>query len=182
MFGVGNPNAQICFFGEAPGADEDRLGEPFVGRGGQLLNKMIVACGLKREDVYIMNVLKCRPPENRNPLPDEVTNCRGYFERQLEIIRPEDHLLLGSVASKSLLSTETGHRQAARQVSRLSRHSGRVHVSSGVSAAQSAGEGGCLGRSEDDDAATGGGAVRQKAIRRDRHREVAQRLLFARHQ
>src|SRR5262245_25690448 len=84
VFGVGNPNARICFFGEAPGADEDRLGEPFVGRAGQLLDKMIVACKMKREDVYILNVLKCRPPGNRNPLPDEVSNCRGFFERQLE--------------------------------------------------------------------------------------------------
>ncbi len=108
VFGVGNPNAKICFFGEAPGADEDRLGEPFVGRGGQLLNKMLVACKLKREDVYILNVLKCRPPENRNPLPDEVANCRGYFERQLEIIHPEIICCLGSVASKALLNTEQG--------------------------------------------------------------------------
>jgi DNA polymerase len=106
VFGVGNNTARICFFGEAPGADEDRLGEPFVGRGGQLLNKMITACGLKREDVYILNVLKCRPPDNRNPLPDEVANCRGYFERQFDIIRPEIICCLGAVASQSLLVTE----------------------------------------------------------------------------
>ena len=159
VFGVGNPNAKICFFGEAPGADEDRLGEPFVGRGGQLLNKMLAACGLKREDVYIMNVLKCRPPENRNPLPDEVANCRGYFERQLEIIHPEIICCLGSVASKTLLNTETGHREVARKDARLPRHSGRVHVSSGVFVAQSTGEGGCLGRFEAADAATRSGAV-----------------------
>ena len=107
VFGVGNPNARICFFGEAPGADEDRQGEPFVGRAGQLLTKMIQACGLKREDVYILNVLKCRPPGNRNPLPDEVMNCRGYFERQLAIVRPEIICCLGAVAAKSLLCTET---------------------------------------------------------------------------
>lgn len=106
VFGVGNPEARICFFGEAPGADEDRQGEPFVGRAGQLLNKMITACGLKREEVYILNVLKCRPPENRNPLPNEVTNCRGYFERQLDIIRPEIICCLGAVAAQSLLQTE----------------------------------------------------------------------------
>ncbi len=106
VFGVGNPNARICFFGEAPGADEDRQGEPFVGRAGQLLTKMIQACGLKREDVYILNVLKCRPPGNRNPLPDEVMNCRGYFERQLAIVRPEVICCLGAVAAKSLLCTE----------------------------------------------------------------------------
>jgi DNA polymerase len=108
VFGVGNNTPRICFFGEAPGADEDRLGEPFVGRGGQLLNKMIVACGLKREEVYIFNVLKCRPPDNRNPLPDEVAHCRGYFERQFEILRPEIICCLGAVASQALLSTDRG--------------------------------------------------------------------------
>ncbi len=106
VFGVGNPSAKICFFGEAPGADEDRLGEPFVGRAGQLLTKMIQACGLKREEIYILNVLKCRPPENRNPLPDEVTNCRGYYERQFDIIRPEMICCLGAVASQALLQTD----------------------------------------------------------------------------
>lgn len=106
-FGVGNPSARICFFGEAPGADEDRQGIPFVGRAGQLLTKMIEACKIKRDDVYILNVLKCRPPENRNPLPDEVVNCRGYFERQLEIIHPEMICCLGAVAAKTLLNTET---------------------------------------------------------------------------
>jgi DNA polymerase len=106
VFGVGNPNARVCFFGEAPGADEDRLGEPFVGRAGQLLDKMIVACRMKREDVYILNVLKCRPPGNRNPLPDEVTSCRGFFERQLSIIRPEIICCLGAVAAQSLLITD----------------------------------------------------------------------------
>jgi len=106
VFGVGSPNARICFFGEAPGADEDRLGEPFVGRAGQLLDKMIVACKMKREDVYILNVLKCRPPGNRNPLPDEVENCRAFFERQLEVIRPEIICCLGAVAAQSLLNTD----------------------------------------------------------------------------
>ncbi len=83
VFGVGNPNARLCFLGEAPGADEDRLGEPFVGRGGQLLTKIIEACKLKREDVYILNMIKCRPPGNRNPLPTELANCRGYLDRLL---------------------------------------------------------------------------------------------------
>ena len=106
VFGVGSPNARIVFFGEAPGADEDRLGEPFVGRAGQLLDKMIVACKMKREDVYILNVLKCRPPGNRNPLPDEVENCRAFFERQLEVIRPEIICCLGAVAAQSLLNTD----------------------------------------------------------------------------
>jgi uracil-DNA glycosylase family 4 len=105
VFGVGNPNARLCFLGEAPGADEDRLGEPFVGRGGQLLNKIIEACRLKREDVYILNMLKCRPPGNRNPLPTELSNCRGYLERQLDLIRPEFICCWGAVAAQNLLGT-----------------------------------------------------------------------------
>ena len=106
VFGVGNPQARLCFVGEAPGADEDRLGEPFVGRAGQLLTKIIEACTLKREDVYILNVLKCRPPDNRPPLPDEVANCRGYLDRQLELIQPEYICCLGSTAAKTLLETD----------------------------------------------------------------------------
>jgi DNA polymerase len=105
VFGVGNPNARLCFLGEAPGADEDRLGEPFVGRGGQLLNKIIEACRIKREDVYILNMIKCRPPGNRNPLPTELDNCRSYLERQLDLIRPELICCLGAVASQNLLGT-----------------------------------------------------------------------------
>jgi DNA polymerase len=105
VFGVGNPNARLCFLGEAPGADEDRLGEPFVGRGGQLLNKIIEACRIKREDVYILNMLKCRPPGNRNPLPTELSNCRGFLERQLDLIRPEFICCWGAVAAQNLLGT-----------------------------------------------------------------------------
>lgn len=105
VFGVGNPQAQLCFMGEAPGADEDRLGEPFVGRAGQLLNKILAACNLRREDVYILNMIKCRPPGNRNPLPQELSNCRRYLERQLELIRPEFICCLGAVAAQSLLET-----------------------------------------------------------------------------
>jgi len=107
VFGVGNPQARLCFMGEAPGADEDRLGEPFVGRGGQLLTKIIEACQLKREEVYILNMLKCRPPGNRNPLPHELANCRGYLERQLELIQPEFICCLGAVAAQNLLGTTT---------------------------------------------------------------------------
>jgi DNA polymerase len=106
VFGVGTIQPRLCFFGEAPGADEDAQGEPFVGRAGQLLTNIIQACRMKREDVYILNVLKCRPPNNRNPEPPEVANCRGYFERQLEILRPEFICCLGSVAAKALLQTE----------------------------------------------------------------------------
>jgi uracil-DNA glycosylase len=105
VFGTGNPKARLCFFGEAPGADEDRQGEPFVGAAGQLLNKILEACTLKREDVYILNVLKCRPPQNRTPLPEETANCRVFFERQLEIIQPEFICCLGAVASQALLRT-----------------------------------------------------------------------------
>jgi len=108
VFGVGDPQARLCFMGEAPGGDEDRLGEPFVGRGGQLLTKIIEACGMKREDVYILNMLKCRPPGNRNPLPHELANCRGYLERQLELIQPEFICCLGAVAAQNLLGTSTG--------------------------------------------------------------------------
>jgi DNA polymerase len=105
VFGVGNPHARLCFVGEAPGADEDRLGEPFVGRAGQLLTKIIEACRMRREDVYILNMIKCRPPGNRTPLPDEVSNCRGYLERQLALIRPEFLCCLGAVAAQNLLGT-----------------------------------------------------------------------------
>jgi len=105
VFGVGNPQPRVAFFGEAPGADEDRLGEPFVGRAGQLLTNIIEACGWQRSDVYILNVLKCRPPENRTPLPNEVDHCRPFFERQFEILRPEFIVCAGSVAAQSLLET-----------------------------------------------------------------------------
>jgi DNA polymerase len=105
VFGVGTAHPRVVFFGEAPGADEDRQGEPFVGRAGQLLTKIIEACGWQRSDVYIMNVLKCRPPDNRNPLPNEVDNCRAFFERQFEILRPEYIVCVGSVPAQALLET-----------------------------------------------------------------------------
>lgn len=105
VFGVGNPVPRLCFFGEAPGADEDRIGEPFVGKAGQLLDKMIQACTLSRSEVYILNVLKCRPPENRLPDPAEVANCRPFFERQLEILQPEFICCLGACAAQALLET-----------------------------------------------------------------------------
>jgi len=105
VFGVGNPHARLVFCGEAPGEDEDRQGEPFVGRAGQLLNKIIAACTMRREDVYILNILRCRPPGNRTPLPVEAANCREYLDRQLEIIRPEFICCLGAVAAQNLLET-----------------------------------------------------------------------------
>lgn len=106
VFGEGNPSARLMFVGEAPGADEDRTGRPFVGRAGQLLTDMITkGMGLRREDVYIANVLKCRPPENREPSLDETTNCLPYLERQIEIIRPQFLCLLGRSAVFALLGT-----------------------------------------------------------------------------
>lgn len=107
VFGVGNPHARLCFLGEAPGADEDAQGEPFVGRAGQLLTKIIEACTLRREDVYILNVLKCRPPGNRNPQPHEVANCREFLDRQLALIKPDFICCLGTIAAQTLLETDT---------------------------------------------------------------------------
>ncbi len=107
VFGVGNPQARLAVLGEAPGADEDRQGEPFVGRAGQLLTKILEACSLRREDVYILNILKCRPPGNRNPLPQEAANCREHLLHQLRIIRPEFICCLGAVAAQNLLETTT---------------------------------------------------------------------------
>jgi len=104
VFGVGNPSAQLMFVGEAPGADEDRQGEPFVGRAGQLLTRIIIALGLTRQDVYIANVLKCRPPQNRNPLPHEAASCLPYLRHQIEIISPEVLIALGLVAATNLLN------------------------------------------------------------------------------
>ena len=106
VFGVGNPNADLMFVGEAPGADEDIQGEPFVGRAGQLLTKIIEAIDLRREDVYIANVIKCRPPGNRNPEPDEVEQCEPFLFRQIDIIKPKVIVALGKFAAQCLLKTE----------------------------------------------------------------------------
>lgn len=122
VFGVGDPQARLVFLGEAPGADEDQQGEPFVGKAGQLLNKILEACRLRREDVYILNILKCRPPGNRNPLPEEAQNCRHFLNRQLALINPEFICCLGSVAAQNLLgTTET-----------IGKLRGRVHQFQGV--------------------------------------------------
>ena len=106
VFGVGNPNADLMFVGEAPGADEDIQGIPFVGRAGQLLTKMIEAMGFKRDDVYIANVIKCRPPQNRNPEPDEVASCEPFLFKQIDSIQPKVIVALGSFAAKALLKTQ----------------------------------------------------------------------------
>ncbi|HOB62730.1 MAG TPA: uracil-DNA glycosylase [Candidatus Competibacteraceae bacterium] len=117
VFGVGDRQAQWLVIGEAPGADEDRQGEPFVGRAGKLLNPMLLAIGLRREQVYIANILKCRPPENRDPTPAEAASCRPFLERQIALIQPRLILAVGRIAAQNLLDTDT-------QIGKLR---GRVH-------------------------------------------------------
>ncbi|HEY2731197.1 MAG TPA: uracil-DNA glycosylase [Polyangia bacterium] len=107
VFGVGNPNAHLVFVGEAPGADEDAQGEPFVGKAGQLLTKMIEAMGYARQDVYICNILKCRPPGNRNPEPDEIEKCEPFLKSQLAALRPRVIVALGKFAAQCLLRDDT---------------------------------------------------------------------------
>lgn len=107
VFGVGNPHADIMFIGEAPGRDEDLRGEPFVGRAGQLLDRMLEAIHLKREEVYIANILKCRPPDNRDPLPDESDSCLPHLAEQIRLIRPKFICCLGRIAAQILLDTKT---------------------------------------------------------------------------
>ena len=117
VFGTGNPEADLVFVGEAPGYEEDLQGEPFVGRAGQLLTRIIQAIGLTREDVYILNVIKCRPPQNRNPLPDEVAACRPVIDRQLACLNPRVICALGTFAAQALLRSDE----------RISRLRGRFH-------------------------------------------------------
>ncbi len=105
VFGVGNPEAQIMFIGEAPGADEDKQGEPFVGRAGQLLNRIIEACGWKREDLYICNILRCRPPGNRNPTKIEADQCRDFLDGQIEAVNPRYIVCWGTIAAQNLLGS-----------------------------------------------------------------------------
>ena len=107
VFGVGNRSADWMIIGEAPGADEDRQGEPFVGRAGQLLNAMLLAIGLQRQQVFIANILKCRPPNNRDPKPEEVNCCMPYLQRQIDLINPRIILCVGRIAAQNLLATDT---------------------------------------------------------------------------
>ena len=107
VFGVGNPNANWMIIGEAPGAEEDRRGEPFVGRAGKLLDEMLRAIGQARQDVFIANILKCRPPNNRDPKTDEVAQCREYLERQIELVAPRIILAVGRIAAQNLLGTDS---------------------------------------------------------------------------
>lgn len=103
VFGVGNPNAEVLFIGEAPGANEDLQGEPFVGRGGKLLDDMLAMIGLKRENIYITNSVKCRPPENRDPLNTEKDACRGYLRRQVKLMQPKIIVCLGRISAMELI-------------------------------------------------------------------------------
>jgi DNA polymerase len=118
VFGVGNREADLLVIGEAPGADEDRKGEPFVGRAGRLLNAMLFAIGLRREQVFIANILKCRPPGNRDPRPEEVAHCERFLTRQLELVRPKVILAVGRVSAQNLL----------RSSDAVGRLRGRVHA------------------------------------------------------
>jgi uracil-DNA glycosylase family 4 len=122
VFGVGNPQAQLMFVGEAPGRDEDRQGEPFVGRAGQLLTRIIEAIGMKRQDVYIANVIKCRPPNNRNPEEDELSRCEPYLIRQIALVQPRLIVALGTFAAQILLKTKLP----------ISQLRGRFHTYQGV--------------------------------------------------
>lgn len=118
VFGVGNQQADLLIVGEAPGADEDRQGEPFVGRAGQLLNEMLKAIGLQRQAVYIANILKCRPPNNRDPKPEEAEICVAYLYRQIELLQPKLIVAVGRIAAQRLLKTDTA----------LSKLRGKLHV------------------------------------------------------
>jgi DNA polymerase len=122
VFGVGNPDASLVFVGEGPGRDEDIQGEPFVGKAGQLLTRIIQAIGLTREDVYIANIIKCRPPGNRNPQPDEISACEPFLQRQLDIIKPKIICALGSFAAQTLLMTDE----------KITRLRGRFHNFKGI--------------------------------------------------
>jgi DNA polymerase len=119
VFGVGDPQARIMFVGEGPGADEDAQGEPFVGRAGQLLNGMLRAIGLKREQVYIANVLKCRPPHNRDPVAAEAMECLPYLDRQIALLKPKIMLVVGRIAAQNLLRTDAKLGALRQQVHRF---------------------------------------------------------------
>ncbi len=136
VFGVGNPDADLMFVGEAPGADEDVQGIPFVGRAGQLLTKIIEAIGLTRDDVYIANVIKCRPPENRNPEPDEVETCEPFLFRQIDAITSEGHRRAGDVCRQDPAEDAGPDLAAARPRVRLPRRQADPDVPSRLSAAK----------------------------------------------
>ena len=116
VFGTGSPDARILLIGEAPGRDEDLQGEPFVGRAGQLLNKILKAINFEREEVYIANILKCRPPENRDPLPDEIEFCEPYLKKQIDIIKPDIILALGRISGQTLLRTKSSLKDLRQKI------------------------------------------------------------------
>ena len=148
VFGVGNPEATLMFVGEGPGADEDEQGEPFVGRAGQLLTQIIKAMGFAREDVYIANVVKCRPPNNRNPEPDEIAQCSPFLQAQIASIKPKVIVALGKFAAQTLLAHRDAHLAPARTLSRDGRHRRHAHVPPVLSAADPRRETRGLGRHE----------------------------------
>jgi DNA polymerase len=124
VFGVGSRDADLVFVGEGPGAEEDKQGIPFVGRGGQLLTRLIEGIGLTRDEVYIANVVKCRPPGNRDPLPDEIDTCRPYLDAQLEFLAPKVLVTLGNFATKLLLDTKEGITRLRGKEFKVPRHRG----------------------------------------------------------
>lgn len=128
VFGVGNPHADVMIIGEAPGAEEDRQGEPFVGRAGQLLDNMLRAIGLDREQVFIANILKCRPPNNRNPSIEEARACEAYLHRQIALVSPKLILSVGGISAKNLLKTEEPVGRLRQQVQQIPGKSTPVHV------------------------------------------------------
>ena len=138
VFGVGNPHARLVFVGEAPGREEDEKGEPFVGEAGRLLDRILFAMGMRREDVYICNVEKCRPPGNRDPRPEEIEACEPYLKRQLAVIRPRVIVSLGKFAAQTLLRDQTPDQPPAGNMARIRGHCPHAHLSSRLSAAQSA--------------------------------------------
>ena len=148
VFGVGNPQARVMFVGEAPGADEDRLGEPFVGRAGQMLNRIIIACGWTRDDIYICNVLRCRPPDNRHPSPDEADNCREYLDGQIDIVKPEFIVCWGILRGPEPVEVHGLDRQDAPTLVFVRSCTRAVHLPSQLSVAESGGQASSLGRHE----------------------------------
>ncbi len=148
VFGVGDRNADWMLIGEAPGENEDRVGEPFVGQAGKLLDNMLRSLTLARDsNVYIANVIKCRPPGNRNPEPDEVARCEPYLQRQVALVKPKLIVALGRFAAQSLLKTDASISVAARPRPRIRGRAGDRHVSPGLPAAQPAGQSEGVGRS-----------------------------------
>ena len=145
VFGTGDENADLMFVGEAPGADEDQQGEPFVGRAGQLLTRIIEAMALRREDVYIANVIKCRPPGNRNPKPIEIESCEPFLLRQIELIKPKVICALGTFAAQTLLAHQSEYFFVAWSFPRLSRLQTDGNLSPRLPPPKSARQARCLG-------------------------------------